>query len=38
MLELPRRPEGSAEERIEALWELIYRIIEEIKLMEERDT
>lgn len=36
MIELPRRPEGTAEEQIEYLWERLYKMAEEINRLEER--
>ena len=36
MLEYPRPPEGRYEERIRYLYDLIWKITEEINLLEER--
>ena len=37
MLEYPRRPEGPLTAQVQQLFDLIYKIIEEINLKEERD-
>lgn len=35
MLSYPARPEGTAEEQVWQLWELLWKIVEEINLLEE---
>ena len=35
MLSYPARPEGTVEEQVWQLWELLWKIVEEINLLEE---
>lgn len=34
MIEYPKRPEGTREEQIAALWEFLWRLVEELNRLE----